>query len=138
MKHVLKLQVMGLLLVLLSMGYVKAQSSNGQQVQVTDLSNPSLDAAGYDAVKAEFVKQNPEQYKALSGNAAEKAGETAVYPWGADENKHAWVTAHPREYAAFVQGEQDNRTRMSRSELNKMPAEKQQSILNDSNFIIIE
>ena len=137
MKQLLKMMAMGLLFGLISVSYADAQSlAPAGPIRSGSLADPSIDAAGYDAHKAQFVAENPEQYNAMIGNQ-DKAN-ASVYPWGSDENKERWAAEHPAEYAALQQAAVDNRTRVSRADFNALPAAKQQVMQNDPKFIIID
>ncbi|HEX2898273.1 MAG TPA: hypothetical protein VHS96_00995 [Bacteroidia bacterium] len=139
MKQLLKLKAMGLLIMLLAIGYVKAQSLTPQEpIRQGGLADPSVDAAGYDAHKAQFVAEHPEQYNQMIGNQTIKEVTPQGYPWGAPENKESWIAAHPREFAEYTQKLTDNRVRMTRAEFNAFPAAKQEAILKDANYIIID
>lgn len=137
MKQLLKLKAMGLLVMLLSIGFVKAQSvAPVESPRQVELANPSVDAAGYDAHKAQFVAEHPDQYNQLVGNQAKV--QATPSPWGSAENKDRWVAEHPREYAEMLQSATDNRIRISRAEFDALPAAKQQAMKNDSKFLVID
>jgi hypothetical protein len=137
MKQLLKLKAVGLLVMLVSIGFVKAQSLTPvEPVRQGELADPSLDAAGYDAHKAQFVAEHPEQYNQLVGNQTKD--QVTPTPWGNPDDKDRWVAEHPREYAEMMQPAADNRTRISRAEFDALPAVKQQAIKNDSKFLIVD
>jgi hypothetical protein len=137
MKQLLKMMAMGLLLGLLSMSYVQAQSlTPAEPIRNGSLGDPSVEAAGYDAHKAQFVAENPEQYNEMIGTQVKD--NTKVQPWGAEENKERWAAEHPREYAELQQAAADNRTRVSRADFNALPVAKQQAMQNDPKFLIID
>ncbi len=138
MNQLLKMLAMGMLLGLLSISYANAQSlTPAEPIRSGSLADPSVEAAGYDAHKAQFVAENPQLYNEMVGNQQVKTL-PASNPWGSDENKERWVAEHPREYAALQQSAVDNRTRVTRAEFNALPVDKQQAMQNDANFIIID
>lgn len=137
MKQLLKLLAMGMLLGLLSVSYVQAQSlTPAEPIRSGSLADPSVEAAGYDAHKAQFVAEHPEQYNEMIGNQVKELPKGN--PWGSDDNKERWAAEHPREFAELQQTAVDNRTRVSRAEFNALPVAKQQAMQNDPKFLIID
>lgn len=135
----------GILAFLLSVGLLQAQ-------QVTTGGIPT----GNGQTKEQWIKSNPDAYKAAGGqldgaDVAKKKEATALastpqseaiapiaattHPWGADENKAAWIAAHPREYAELTA---DTRIRVTRDEFNALPANKRISMQNDPNYVIVD
>jgi hypothetical protein len=139
MKQVLNLKAMGLLFMLLTIGLVKAQSLTPvEPARQGDQAVPHWDAAGYDAQKTQWVNENPDLYNQMLNGKETVQPQVNTAPWGAPENKAAWVAAHPQEYAAMAQKVEDTRQRITRAQFNAYPADKQAAILNDPNFVIIE
>jgi hypothetical protein len=136
MKQLLS-KAMGLLALLLSIGYVQAQSLTPAEPIRPNSGN--VDAANYDAVKAQFVAEHPEQYGQMNGAPAKVVTENQnSLPWGSPENKTQWISTHPTEYAEMNKTGEDFRTRITRAQFDAYPAEKQQAVLNDQNILIID
>lgn len=135
MKQLLKIKVMGLLLMLLTLGYVQAQSiAPAEPVRQGGLADPSVETAGYDAYKAQWVAEHPEEYQAL-----DQQGTKPALPWSTPEDKERWAAEHPAEYQKLV-GQQptDTRVRMSKQEFNNLDEAHQRRVRMDSNVVVEE
>jgi hypothetical protein len=82
------------------------------------------------------LKEKEAYYAAHPANNARQGASTL--PWGAPENKAAWVANHAREYEHMSASPVDTRTRISRTEFDALPAAKRQAISNDPNHVIVE
>jgi hypothetical protein len=143
MKHLLKLKAMGLLILLLTMGYVHAQTVAPTRGQGLD--NPQINADEYDEYKTMWVQENPEEYAALSSVRQPKDSPNGTHrdaAWTTPEEKQRWIADHPREYAELMEAQkavkEEVRPTMTRAEFNALPAGRQQAILNETNTLIID
>lgn len=149
-------KAIGILVVLLSMGYLKAQNAV-----------PNAFPVGDEKAKQEWIKANPDAYRSLGGQLQDTDGQkkkvattevastpeavkiaASPQPWGANENKAAWIAAHPAQYAQLanqpvdapsvvVEPLNETRIRISRDEFTALPADKQASVLS-GNFLIVD
>lgn len=134
MKQLVKIKVMGLLLMLLTLGYVQAQSiAPAEPVRQGGLADPSVDAAGYDAHKAQWVAEHPQEY-----NEMVQQGTKSTLPWNSPEEKEKWVAEHPGEYKNMTQQATDTRTRMTREQFNSLSPAYQERVRLDANIVVEE
>jgi hypothetical protein len=142
MKHLLKLKAMGLLILLLTMGYVHAQTVAPARGEGLD--NPQITADEYDAYKIKWVQENPEEYALLVSMRQKdnQNGSHRMAAWTSPEEKEKWIAEHPREYAEFMEAQKAVRTEvrptMTRAEFDALPVGRQQAILNETNTLIID
>ncbi|MFN8396764.1 MAG: hypothetical protein U0176_19215 [Bacteroidia bacterium] len=130
----MKIKVMGLLLVLLTLGYVQAQSiAPAEPVRQGGLADPSVDAAGYDAHKAQWVAEHPDEY-----NKMVEQGTKSTLPWNTPEEKEKWAAEHPAEYKKMTEQGADNRTRMTREQFNSLSPAYQERVRLDANIVVEE
>lgn len=174
MRKFIALKTMGILMLLLSFGLVRGQSSSptSQPKNAESALTPQEEAQILQNKEA-WIASHPERYQQLTGQQVapaekekqmtqqEKEAYYATHPeldtrqgaptqmssqpWGSPENKEAWIAAHPREYAEMTAAPTEVSTarqapahKITRSEFNALPVAKQQAIMNDPGFIIIE
>lgn len=134
MKQLVKIKVMGLLLMLLTLGYAQAQSiAPAEPVRQGGLSDPGVDAAGYDAHKAQWVAEHPEEY-----NAMQQQGTKSTLPWSTPEEKERWAAEHPAEYEKMAGQPADTRTRMTKEQFNSLSPAYQERVRLDANIVVEE
>lgn len=134
MKQLMKIKVMGLLLMLLTLGCVHAQSiAPAEPIRQGGLADPNVDAAGYDAHKAQWVAEHPDEYQAM-----QQQGTKNTLPWNTPEEKERWAAEHPAEYQKMVGQPADTRTHMTKDQFNNLDAEHQRRVRMDSNIVVEE
>lgn len=144
MKHLLKLKAMGLLVFLLTLSCVQAQTV--APTRGDGLDNPQIQPAEYDAYKVMWVQENPGEYDLLLKNSTAKDdpnGSHRTAAWSSPEEKERWISEHPREYAELMEaqkaiGKAEVSPTMTRTEFNALPVGRQQAILNETNTRIID
>lgn len=127
------------LALMLGFGWLSAQ--NNAPAGFPTNSRPAdgnVDAAGYDAAKAEWVATHPAEYNALiEGKTTKVNTETNRTEFATEAEKDKWVEKNPALYQEALKPI-ESKTTYTREELKQLPLDKQQSILNDSNFTIID
>ena len=165
MRKFIALKTLGILAILMSFGTVRGQIIAPTYLPNTaPTALTTQQAAEISKNKEAWVAAHPGDYQGLNGQKANAPEEVArlaekeklayyashpelsatrqaapsLYPWGAPENKEAWVASHTREYQHMSSAPIDSRTRITKDELAKLPAAKQQAISNDPNHIVID
>ena len=88
-----------------------------------------------DAEKAAWIAANPAAYQAIGGAIPDVIGSDTQFI--SSEEKEAWIQNNAALYNPVVEQEAPSVIYMSQEEFNALPAEKQASVLSDSNFVIL-
>jgi len=165
MRKFIALKTLGILAILMSFGMVRGQIvAPSYHPKSAPTALTPQDEAAIKKNKEAWVTAHPDTYQDLNGQramspteatqmtakekvafyqanmteSAQRQQATSAYPWGAPENKEAWVASHTREYQHMSAAPIDTRTVITKDELSKLPASKQQAISNDPNHVVID
>ena len=103
--------------------------------QLPSSSGGSIPEFSSDAEKAAWIAANPAAYQAIGGGTLDVIGSDTQFV--SSEEKEAWIQNNAALYNPVVEQEASSVIYMSQEEYNALPAEKQASVLSDSNFVIL-
>jgi predicted metal-dependent hydrolase len=167
MRKFIEMKTMWVMTILMAFGMVRGQNNIQPALRTMSTPPPVTpeDQAAFLKNKEAWIAAHPETCASLSGRRAtspsggeaqmsekQKLGHyqakmdehtlhrkaSVAYPWRTAEDKEAWIASHPREYREMSQAHLDTRMRITRTELSKLPANKQRAIMNDPNHFVID
>ncbi len=123
---------------MLAFGWASAQSAApAGYPTVVRPSDSNAEGVGYDELKQEWVNAHPAEYQALIDGKTTANTNTEVNRQMDEKAKNKWVAEHPQQYQESLKPI-EARTTYTRDQLKLLPADKQQSIISDSKFTIID
>lgn len=129
---------------MLAFGWASAQSAApAGYPTVVRPNSPNVETVGYEELKQEWINSNSAQYEALINGkliAVEPASSEMT-----EAEKNNWASENPQLQAPAPIAENptpvslsQQKVKVSQTEFDALPAARQQSVLNDSRFIIYQ
>ena len=122
---------------MLAFGWLSAQSAApAGYPTVVRPTDSNAEGTGFDEAKQAWINANPAEYqKLVDGKPTSVAADVNRQMTETEKNK--FVAENPALYNEMAKPLEARMT-YTRDELKQLPADKQQAILNDSRFTIIE